>query len=247
MEATCQRALTLGVMSVAFTEHADFNDYVVARNGGLRVHDYLEAIERCRSLFPGLHILSGVEIGAPHRFPREAATLLAIGQLDRVIGSIHQVEENGQFVYAAESQLQGPDKARLTMRLYLKEVLDLLQSDQTFEVLGHLDYPKRYWPHESLGYLESEFEPEFREILAVAAARRAVLELNTNASTDPARKFCPGPLIIRWWYEAGGQAVSLGSDAHEPHDLTVGFELASKILKSVGFQEPRYPTDFWRR
>ena len=53
-----------------------------------------------------VRVLSGVDIGAPHRFLCETAALLATGPLDRVIGSIHQVMERGELVYAAEKQTQ---------------------------------------------------------------------------------------------------------------------------------------------
>src|SRR5437879_12483238 len=73
MEATCRRAVQIGLPAIAFTEHADFVDTVHPDLRPFDVPAYLSEIERCRSLFPRLRILSGVELGEPHRFAAEAA------------------------------------------------------------------------------------------------------------------------------------------------------------------------------
>ena len=48
MEATCRRALEIGLPAIAFTEHADF---VAVHEGqhGLDVAGYLESVDRCRA------------------------------------------------------------------------------------------------------------------------------------------------------------------------------------------------------
>ncbi len=50
---------------------------------------YLECVERCRAAYPELVILSGVEMGQPHRHAAELADLLSRASLDRVLGSLH--------------------------------------------------------------------------------------------------------------------------------------------------------------
>src|SRR5207245_8754702 len=89
MEATCRRAVQIGLPSIAFTDHADFVDGVHDDLKPFDVTAYLSEVERCRYLFPSLRILTGVELGEPHRFPAEAAAVLAVGGLDRVLGSVH--------------------------------------------------------------------------------------------------------------------------------------------------------------
>src|SRR5450432_3121010 len=94
MEQTCARAVELGLSSVAFTEHAEFAP--AFRPGGpprpgfrgamtpdgellppvLDVEGYLESVIRCRELYPGLRILSGVELSEPHWHASAATKLL---------------------------------------------------------------------------------------------------------------------------------------------------------------------------
>ena len=58
---------------------------------------------------------------------------------------------------------------------------------------------------------------------------------------------CPGHIVLRWWREAGGQAVSFGSDAHDPDKIAAGFEPARQMVESLGFKPAKDPTDYWRR
>jgi len=247
MEATCRRAVEIGLPAVAFTEHADFTSGGYPDYHPLDVGAYRCEVERCRALFPCLRVLSGVEMGQPHRFPAEAAAVLGAGPIDRVLGSVHCVPgQDGMTDVSVEGMLT-PDRAAGTVRSYFAELLALVVSSQPFEVLAHLDYPKRYWPHAELTYREEDHEEEIRAVLRAAAARGSVLEVNTTRGAEPRRGLCPGPTVLRWWVEAGGRAVSLGSDAHEADRIARGFELASELVEAAGFRPNDDPTGYWLR
>lgn len=240
MDRACRRALELGLPSIAFTEHADWI------RGDEAVFDaaaYFESLERCRAVYPGLRILSGVEMGEPHRYETRARKLLAAG-FDRVLGSVHCIDWRGRTADAAEPGFLEPKDAVEMFRVYLHEVLTLVESDVPFEVLAHIDYPKRYWP-EAPAYDETPFEGEFREILHAAAGRGLVLEINTTRGGDPARYLCPGPAVLRWWREEGGRTVSFGSDAHRPDHVAAGFALAQDLAAEAGFRAGGDPLAFW--
>jgi histidinol-phosphatase (PHP family) len=243
METSCRRAIELGLPAIAFTDHADFvkvhpDQYCVDING------YLEAVEQCRAKFPGLRILSGVELGEPHWFVKETADILAAGPLERVHGSVHCVRINGRLIDASDFRRQeaGFDVHGAT-REYFREVLAMVDAGQPFQTLAHLDYPKRYWPPGAAPYREEDFEEEMRAILRAAAQTDRVLEVNTTRGNV----ICPGHIVVRWWREEGGQAVSFGSDAHAPDRIASGFEPARQMVESAGFKAAKDPTDYWRR
>ncbi|MDQ6900600.1 MAG: PHP domain-containing protein, partial [Candidatus Dormibacteraeota bacterium] len=119
MEATCREAVKVGLRAVAFTEHADFAFGIHAGMRPLDVQAYLAEIERCRSLFPELRILSGVELGEPHRHAKDAAGVLAAGQLDRVLGSVHCFSWRGREMDASQMNQLPPAEAPATVRAYL--------------------------------------------------------------------------------------------------------------------------------
>jgi histidinol-phosphatase (PHP family) len=246
MERTCERALQIGLPAIAFTEHAD---WVLIHEGqhSVDIHGYLEAVERCRGQFKGLRILTGVELGEPHWFPEETATVLAAGKLDRVLGSVHCVRVGGRAVDASQFRALPPTEAAEAVREYFREVIALVESTQPFEVLAHLDYPKRYWPDGIGPYREEDFESEMREILVAAKQRGLVLEANTTRGDGGEHRFCPGLKVLRWWHEVGGEAVSFGSDTHDPDKLAGGFELATQIVQAAGFKPAQDPMAFWHR
>ncbi|MGH3409842.1 MAG: hypothetical protein ACRDRJ_46225, partial [Streptosporangiaceae bacterium] len=156
---------------------------------------------------------------------------------DRVLGSLHAVPYNGRLV--AADALFGPMSADEAMRYYLTELVVLIEGSDLFQVLAHLDFPRRYWPKGAHLYREEPFEEEYRAALRALASSGRVLEINTKsplASVD----------LVRWWREEGGTAVSFGSDAHLPNRVGDRFKLAVDIVEAGGFGPGRDPYDFWR-
>jgi histidinol-phosphatase (PHP family) len=247
MEATCRRAVEIGLPAIAFTEHADFTGGGFPGFHRLDVAAYRAEVERCRSLFPELHVLIGVELGQPHLFPADAAAVLGAGPLDRVLGSVHCVRTRGELTDVAAGDLLAPERAAATVEAYFAELLALVESALPFEVLAHLDYPKRYWPHAELSYREEDHEETIRAVLRGAAARGSVLEINTTRGAEPHRGLCPGPTVLRWWVEEGGRALSMGSDAHDPQRIARGFELARELAEAAGFRPNHDPAGYWLR
>ena len=242
MERSCRRALELGLSAIAFTEHADH----VADAVPFDVDAYAESVERCRGRFPDLRILSGVELGEPHRFRAESDALVKGYAFDLVLGSCHSIAVGDRLVWIGTDETLHPDVAHENVRSYFRETLALVQEAPIFASLTHLDYPKRYWPHGVLPYREEAFEEEYREVLVAAAAAEIALEINTEPHSSRYGP-CPGPRVVRWWSEAGGRSLSFGSDAHRPDDVAFGSELAASIAQAEGFREARHGLGFWRR
>ena len=159
MARSCEQALAVGVGCVAFTDHLDFTDWTDGdriaeehldprRYSAMRLLDvtgYLAAIEDCRERYPDLRILSGAEIGEAHMFGASAAALVARAGFDRVLGSLHAIPFDGRLT--AADQLFGVMPAAEVMRRYFAEVVRLVEGSDIFQVLAHLDFPRRSWPH----------------------------------------------------------------------------------------------------
>ncbi len=233
MRETCVRAQSLGLQVVAFTDHADHT--AIAGGRHLDLAGYLETLARCRQEFPRLAIWSGAELGEPHRFPVETAELLAQGDFDLVLGSVHAIEVGGRLEDCSMGP-GGPGSDPVAwMRLYWGEVLRLLESAASFQVLAHLEYPKRYWPPGGQPYRAADYREEIQMVLERAARRELILEINSSAGLEPERGLCPGPEVVRWWRRAGGRAVSVGSDAHRPGAVGRGLDRALEAAAWAGF------------
>lgn len=244
MERTCARALELGLPSVAFTEHAD---WVRGPACVVDLDGYLECVERCRARFSGLRILSGVELGEPHRHLEETRTLLARAPLDRVLGSVHTIRWQGGEQDASKPGFLDPATVDDQYRAYLGDTRRMLEGDVRFSVLAHLDYPKRYWPEGARPYDVARFEAELRAVLRAAAGAGVALEVNTTRGGPAERYLCPGPDVVRWWVEEGGRTIAFGSDAHSPDKLAAGFREAAAMVEAAGFRAQDDPHAFWTR
>ncbi|MFI0448040.1 PHP domain-containing protein [Actinomadura sp. 6N118] len=255
MEGSCRRAMELGLPSIAFTDHADFTDWAFpgqadetpalrvvdehSHGGFLDVQGYMDCLERCRDMFPDLTILSGVELGEPHLFDTQVDSMLSSWSFDRVLGSLHSLtDDEGVLVYAPT--LLKKDTVS-TMRRYFAATLKMIETTDSFAVLAHIDYPMRApWPPDAKPYDALDYEEEYRAVLRALARSGRALEVNTSGPW-------PAHQVIGWWYEEGGQAVSFGSDAHEPGEVAQRFMDAAALVESCGFRPGRRPTDFWRR
>jgi histidinol-phosphatase (PHP family) len=255
MERTCARAVELGLPAVAFTEHADhtawmvrpedIDDHLRSLTGPdgtllpprLDAAGYLECVQRCRDRFPSLVVLSGMEVGEPHWHAAAVRELLAAGRFDRVLGSLHCLAIGERYAEPPEMFRHQP--AADAMREYLAEIVRLITGSDVFAVLAHIDYPVRYWPAEAEPFEPADFEDELRYALSVLAGTGRALEVNTRVPLHPQ--------IVRWWREAGGDAVTFGSDAHYPLALADGLADAAAMVEAQGFRAGRHPYDVWVR
>lgn len=234
MEAMCRQAVTLGLREIALTEHVD----LVPADSGYGFFEpaaYWAEVVRCRELFDGqLTILAGVEVGETHRYPAEVAALLAEGDYDVVVGSLHwmgdrHVSEAGNWsrpVSACEA--------------YFEELAALARAGG-FDVLGHLDVIKRHVP---LPYDAARYERLIRPVLAALVKNEIALEINTQTLFRPVRQCSPDGQVLNWYRELGGELLTFGSDAHEPAHLAAGFETALTLARAAGFDRR---TTFRRR
>lgn len=253
MESACRRAVELGLPSIAFTDHADFTARRISADvtppdwqrglvtdrvltpPPLDTQRYILSIESCRRNFPGLRILSGVELGEPHRHPRRVADLLAGAGFERVLASVHtlQIGTGATTVDAAFNVC----KPHEVVRHYLGEVLQLVELFNDFHVLAHIDYAARFWPKDGAEHQTSDFEDDYRTVLAHLAVKGKALEVNTRVplSLD----------ILRWWRDEHGEAITFGSDAHRPDQVARGFADAVALATAAGFRAGRDPSDLW--
>lgn len=260
MEGSCARAAQLGLESIAFTEHVDVTRWTIpsAVRERLRrdrdlldaegrfcppeldVEGYMTAVARCRERFPQLRVLSGVELGEPHRFTARIRGLLGSGSFDRVLGALHTVEVAGEMWLVddlmAADRPSGLEPAEV-LRAYLAEAVTMVREfPDEVQVLAHIDYPVRGWAGD---FEVTDFEEEFREVLSELSSTERALEVNTRVPL--------APTIVSWWRDVGGRAVSFGSDAHRPDGVAAGFAAAASMVESHGFRRDRHPHGFWHR
>ena len=265
MAQTCARAVALGLPAVAFTEHADVTPWTLPDSVRLTLSDryqvmvmtdgqmlpppldvdgYLACLEACRQRFPSVRILSGVELGEPHWWPDRFSILLRATSFDRVLASVHSVRRGGQC-YLIDHLSREQDAAGLhaLIEAFLEEALALAASSLPFAILTHLDYPVRHWRDGDMGPFAIErHEAGYRAVLRELARSGRALELNTRLL--PAGAAIQARLL-NWWRQAGGMALTIASDAHQPERLAHAFTLATDLAATAGFRPTADPAAVW--
>lgn len=229
----CQAALSGGVARLCLTDHCDLIDEQGQINDSFDWPAVNAQLAEARAAFPQLDIRKGVELGQAILRPQAAEKALAEPGIDFVLGSMHNARCGIDYYY-----MQFTDRRQCLDLLeeYLGCLLELSRTDY-FDSLAHLTYPIRYMRIRD--GVEVDFRPFddlVREILRTLVERGKALELNTSGY----RQGCGGPLppayVLDMYRDLGGDLITIGSDAHEPHHMADGLEQGMELLRRSGFR-----------
>lgn len=246
MAEVCESAISGGVGEIAFTDHADFGPEDPPEK--FRIAEYLEAIQQCREKYGDLLIIrTGIELGEPHIFQKEAGSILDAGKFDIVIGSAHYAvgpaassdPGSAESMQCAWKVSFFEQPLRQAYEAYFQQVVQLA-AEGDFDVLGHLDLVKRDAckfgkPYDGPG----PYAEMIRTVLRTLIDRGKGIEINTSplykekGMSEP----CPSLEILRWYREMGGEILTLGSDAHTPDKVGAHFAAACEIARAAGFRK----------
>jgi histidinol-phosphatase (PHP family) len=232
IEALCRRALDLGFKAIAITEHAEWHPRWHA--GAWDVAGYFaEVARRQREFAPrGLHVYSGVELGNPHEFSREAAELVAAHPFEVRIASVHWL--HGQNIHDSAC-FAGRDPLDVYAD-YFSSLGQMAADFSDIDIIAHFD--RIFWRGAMVGapFRPSALEGVIRDALATIAWRGLALELNTRfLNLNPGWQ----PAIVttlKWFREEGGRRVVVNSDAHSVAQMGRNLDVAHEILDEVGLE-----------
>jgi len=237
-EDNVRRAIEIGLSGLTFTEHYDTHPdewkgcvYDEAAYGA--------TIGDLRKQF-GEHIFvgKGIEVDyQPGNMPA-IVDFLKSNPFDAAILSIHW--SAGRPIHVRDAW-QGGDPSRVT-RAYLEDVLHAVhfcrqlheRQGRVFDILGHLDFAKRY-SHRFEGSTHiAEHMDVIDGILGACLEADLVPEINTSTLRGGLGEPMPGPATIRRYAELGGTMVSLGSDAHKAEHIGAGFDVGLVMMREAG-------------
>jgi histidinol-phosphatase (PHP family) len=227
----CQAALDVGLHEIGFTDHMDLIPEDPCA-GYLLLDPWWEAFETCRSKYgTSLIIKAGIEIGEPHRYAGQYSRMLEEYPWDYALGSLHWVGDS--CVFHDEYFTRSEDEA---YRDYFAE-LNRMAQNAPFDILAHTDVVKRYGHNIYGEYDPRRYEPEIRSVLRHCVERGIVIEINTSTLRWSVGETSPGRPILDWYKQEGGEAVTLGSDAHQPKHVGSGMQDAILQLEKIGLSK----------
>ncbi len=224
-------AVHMGLTEMGISEHLDTSPY--DEGYGCYNDAVVEAaLARAREAAGGrLVIRKGVEVcyqPALEEAVRQALT--QCNHVDYVIGSVHYLDSR----YPPPEAFTEPQRDA-TYRRYLRDCLCLVESGLC-DILGHFEYLRRHDGQAGLSYDPQRYADEVEAVLRAAVERGTVLELNTSGLRRPGEHWYPCPWTLARYRALGGEAISLGSDAHRAEDVAAGIGRALALLQDLGFR-----------
>jgi len=110
------------------------------------------------------------------------------------------------------------------------EVLAKMAKTRLFNVVGHLDLPKKFKKIPTI-----DFDGKISTVLDAVKAAHMVVEVNTAGLRKPVKEIYPSRHILEMCLEKGIK-VTLGSDAHAPEEIGYAFDETRALLKEIGFK-----------
>lgn len=231
-ETVVCRAIEMGLEVLGFSGHSP----VPFECGTMRDPDaYRQEIARLREAYRGqLRIFCGVE--------QDWFSGVAEAVYDYVIGSVHTLRKNGEYLPVDGSEetlrrgireLFGGDVYAF-LRAYYETVAGI--ADRTgCDVVGHFDLPEKF---NRGGQLYDAKDPRVRriqlDVLDALLARDLIFEINTGAMSRGYREVpYPSAYLLRRIAEKRGR-VTLTSDAHRAKALLYRFSDAARLAASCG-------------
>ncbi len=239
-EAMILAAKEKGLAGITFTDHTDYDFPAIAGETPLvwefDLDEYFTQLGRLRAKHSDEHftVQIGIELGLQPHLGERYRELIESHAFDVVIGSTHVVD-NMDIYYPAYYQGRSLEEAYTQ---YYETILANLAAFPHMDTCGHLDYAFRYGQDSGLGYDSYTPYAELVDaILEFLVKKDIALEVNTSPYRLGLGKPNPAPAIISRYRELGGELITLGSDAHEPKNVALGYEGLSELLISCGFKE----------
>ncbi len=234
MEKSLAAAASMAnLKGISITDHLDIDapgakDYFIFDPA-----EQQKRIGQLSEIYKDIEIFKGIEVGLQEKCIGKIKTFLAPYKFDVVIASLHFIDEIDPYYgeyYKGKDYKEAYSRAYEVMYRNITEFKD-------FDILGHFDYIARYAPYEVRDIKFSQFADVLDPILKYLASEGKALEVNTNTYRER-NGYTPSPDtgILKRFRELGGEAVSLGSDAHEEWRIAENFEKFAAILKECGFK-----------
>lgn len=238
VERICRRAEELGIGVLAITDHCDlYPARYPLEEVKAAVCASVDETAALREKWDGsLRLLTGFELGEAVDYPDIAEEILAMREVDLVLGSIHRAGDIADFYYL-DCKGENLDRINALMDDYFDRLLRLADWGK-FDVLTHLTYPLRYIVGDAgipleLGRWQDKIDALFTRIIDKGIA----LEVNASGLRQKIGRPLPDEPLLKRYKELGGKLISLGSDAHRYADIGSGLAACQQMLKGLGFKE----------
>ncbi|MEZ4813138.1 MAG: histidinol-phosphatase HisJ family protein [Caldisericia bacterium] len=226
------RAVELGLSVIAFTDHLDYETYNKDFDKKIiikRINETLAQIQtgdKCK-------LIRGVELGYQEEFHETIdIELELLENLDFMIGSLHEIDGLG-FSGSSSYKKYFDKHRRKSFGVYFDSLSGFAERG-SFDVIGHFDIVKRFSILEGYNYKSSEYKNIICDILDVIIGRSKGIEINCSGLFQSPEDTFPDMKTVEWFFERGGEHLTIGSDSHKPEHISRGIKVVIERLQEMG-------------
>lgn len=227
-----------GFNSICITDHYDIDFPIDPDEPDMTFYldtdAYYSHMSQIREkLFPDFDFRIGIELGImPHITDKLNDFVISHPELDFVIASAHIVD--GYDPYKPDYFVGKTDYQ--AYKRYFETILESIKHYTNFNVLGHIDYILRYGKNKADNFKMTDYQDIFEEIFKIIVQNGRGIEINTGSLYKNLDFPHPHRDILKLYKDAGGEIITIGSDAHNPKYIGYGFDVAKDLLISSGFK-----------
>jgi len=235
MKDYVKHASDAGLSEMGFADHnplpAHFNNNY--RMLPEELQTYLNIIDDLKNEFPHINIKVGIELDYIESAIDFLERFVEENKFDYIIGSVHYLNFDSSQHLIYLNDLHCDEKAELFHKYF--ESLEKAIRTGLFDIIGHFDLPRRFW-----GDLDDMSHGYAVRVLEVIKKYDLCLEINTSGfRTRNVEEPFPGSKLLSLANEMQ-IPITLGSDAHSPHDVGSYFQEAITLLKEIGFKNIKF-------
>ena len=257
-EAYISEALKQGFSTLGFSDHSPVpfeNSFAIREE---QLQEYVDAILSLKTTSPptppllkerglvkGLTILLALEVDYIPGLTRDIDYYRAMNCFDYFIGSVHLVKNEDTsglwFIDGPDITIydKGLEEAfngdiRKAVTAYYQQVNRMILTQKP-DIIGHLDKVKMYNRGRYFSESERWYENLVDETLHLILEKEIVAEVNTRGLyKQRSDTLFPGIEILKKM-KILGIPVTISSDAHKPHELSLLYQETAETLKEIGF------------
>lgn len=240
MAEMCLAACSQNLSGLAITDHCEISSFI-SENSYQKAKASVTLAAKLKEKYTGkLHIGVGTEIGDGILNPDYTARILCLADFDVVLASVHVVKYQNKIMHLSRVDFSKLPKEVITeyVKIYFDALLETAEKSD-FDVLSHMTIPLRYINAEcGMNVNIMDYAPMIDRVLKTIIKRDKAIEVNTSEINRIG--LMPDKEILMRYRELGGKKVTIGSDAHNTANLTLGINEAADCLKQCGFTQYGY-------
>ncbi|MCX6249312.1 MAG: histidinol-phosphatase [Bacteroidetes bacterium] len=258
-EKYAEEAIRQGFHTLGFSDHSPvpFKNNFAIENTKVALEDYILTITALKTASPVPHIPGMKGAGSELQIllaleidyiPGITAPISAYRKnplFDYFIGSVHLVKNDltnelwfidGPDIEIYDNGLKNifGNDIKKAVTAYYHQINEMVINEKP-DIIGHLDKIKMY--NRNRYFLEDDawYVALIDETLDLIRNSGSIVEVNTRGLYKKrSESLFPGPAILKK-IKALGIPITLSSDAHKPHEISLYFQEASQLLTNIGF------------